>query len=121
MPPFAARRRWFAAAFAAVALVWCFFIAFGERGIWHLWRLSREKRALDDRNFLLRRENDSLREKIERLRRDDAYLEKIAREELGLVRPGEIVYRFAPPQRAPEPITVAPPEPLPSSERTRRR
>jgi cell division protein FtsB len=121
MSPFAARRRWIAAAFAAVALLWCFFIVFGERGLWHLWRLGREKRALDDLNFLLRRENDALREKIERIRRDDAYLEKIAREELGLVRPGEIVYRFAAPQTPPEPLTAAPSEPPPSSERTRPR
>ena len=49
---------------------------------------------LEERNFLLQRENEALRERIYRIRNDDRYLEKIAREELGLVRPGEIVYRF---------------------------
>jgi cell division protein FtsB len=69
---------------------------FGDRGLFHLWRLSEEKKKLDDRNFVLQRENEVLRERIYRLRHDDLYLEKSAREELGLARPGEIVYRFSP-------------------------
>jgi cell division protein FtsB len=31
---------------------------------------------------------------VQRLRSDLGYIEKIAREELGLVRPGEIVFEF---------------------------
>ena len=61
----------------------------------HLWRLWGEKRKLDERNFLLQKENKILRERIYRLRHDDLYLEKIAREDLNLVRPAEIIYRFA--------------------------
>jgi cell division protein FtsB len=68
---------------------------FGERGIVHIWRLTEDKRKLDEANFLLQQENEALRTKIHRLRHDDLYLEKVAREELGLARPGEIVYRFA--------------------------
>ena len=70
------------------------FTIFGERGGLHLWRLWGGKKQLDERNFLLQKENEILRERIYRLKNDDYYLEKIAREELGLVRPGEIVYRF---------------------------
>jgi len=70
------------------------FTTFGERGLLHLWRLWGERRALSETNFLLQKENELLRERIYRLRHDDLYLEKIAREDLGLVRPGEIVYRF---------------------------
>jgi len=72
-----------------------FFTTFGERGLLHLWRLSEAKRKLDDKNFQLQRSNAMLRERIHRLRHDDRHLEKLAREELGLVREGEIVYRFA--------------------------
>lgn len=50
---------------------------------------------MEEKNYLLQKENEKLRERIHRLRHDDLYLEKTAREELGLVRPGEIVYRFA--------------------------
>jgi cell division protein FtsB len=51
-----------------------------------------------------------LRQRVLRLRHDDAYLEKLAREELNLVRPGEIVYRF-PPSKSKSPdsaLTVTP-------------
>lgn len=65
----------------------------GERGALHLWRLHGEKNNLDEQNYRLQRENEALRQRIWRLRNDDVYLEKLAREELNLVRPGEVVYR----------------------------
>lgn len=66
----------------------------GERGALHLWRLRAEKVRLDEQNFRLQQENESLRQRIWRIRHDDDYLEKLAREELNMVRPGEVVYRF---------------------------
>jgi cell division protein FtsB len=66
----------------------------GERGALHLWRLRGEKSHLDEQNYRIQRENEALRQRIWRLRNDDVYLEKLAREELNLVRPGEVVYRF---------------------------
>lgn len=74
------------------------FTALGERGLLHLWRLWGEQKKLDETNFLLQKENETLRERIYRLRHDDQYLEKVAREDLGLVRPGEIIYRFTSPE-----------------------
>lgn len=41
-------------------------------------------------------ENDSLQKTLQRLENDPAYLEKIAREEYGLIKPGERVYRLDP-------------------------
>lgn len=67
----------------------------GERGALHLWRLRGEKYRLDEQNFRMQKENAALRERLSRLRNDDAFLEKLAREELNLVKPGEVVYRFA--------------------------
>jgi cell division protein FtsB len=66
----------------------------GERGALHLWRLRGEKSRLDEQNYRLQKENEALRQRISRIRNNDNYLEKIAREELNLVRPGDIVYRF---------------------------
>ena len=83
--------------FSCLLVALSLFTAFGERGVFHLWRLWGEKKQLEDKNFLLQKENESLRERAYRVRHDDLYLEKIAREELGLVRPGEMVYRFAAP------------------------
>lgn len=66
----------------------------GERGALHLWRLRGEKSRLDAQNYRLQKENESLRRRVDGIRNDEDYLEKAAREELNLVRPGEIVYRF---------------------------
>lgn len=81
--------------FAALLIILSLFTTFGERGMVHLWRLWEEKKKLDEKNFVLDKENEILRERIYRLRHDNLYLEKIAREDLGLVRQGEIIYRFA--------------------------
>ena len=70
------------------------FLVFGEWGLLHYWRLAEERRSLEERSQALQRDNELLREKIYRLRKDDRYLEKVAREELGLVREGEIIYLF---------------------------
>ena len=70
------------------------FLAFGEWGLVHYWRLSEERRSLEERSQALQRDNELLREKIYRLRKDDRYLEKVAREELGMARDGEIIYLF---------------------------
>ena len=77
----------------ALALM-LFFLVFGEWGLLHYQRLSEERRLLEERSQALQRENELLREKIYRISKDDRYLEKIAREELGLVRKGEIIYLF---------------------------
>jgi cell division protein FtsB len=39
---------------------------------------------------------EDLREERDLLENDQVYIEKVIREELGLVRPGEIVYKFVP-------------------------
>jgi cell division protein FtsB len=66
----------------------------GERGALHLWRLRGEKVRLDEQNYRLQKENESLRRRVQSIRNDDDYLEKLAREELSMTRPGEIIYRF---------------------------
>jgi cell division protein FtsB len=89
-------------ALGALILVLSVYSIVGERGAFHLWRLRAEKVALDEQNYRTQRQNETLRQRIARLRNDDSYLEKIAREELNLVRPGETVYRFAPAEPRPD-------------------
>jgi len=98
MPSFGSSRRRVLYAFCALLFILSLFTAFGERGVLRLWRLRGEKMMLEEKNFLLQKENETLRERIYRIRHDDRYLEKIAREELGRVRPGEIIYRFPSPE-----------------------
>jgi cell division protein FtsB len=87
-------RSWTLYCLAAVILLLAAYTMVGERGVFHLWRLKGEKARLDEQNFALQKENESLRQRVSRLRHDNFYLEKIAREELNLVRPGEVIYRF---------------------------
>ena len=81
----------------------------GDRGALHLWRLRSEKAKLDEQNFRLQKENETLRQRITLVRSNNFYLEKLAREELNLVRPGEVIYRF--PSARSEDRRVAPGEP----------
>jgi cell division protein FtsB len=66
----------------------------GEHGVAHLLRLRAERRALGETAFGLLEQNRRLREAITRFQSDDVYLEGLARRQLGLVRPNELVYRF---------------------------
>jgi len=102
---------------ALVILALTIYTVAGDRGALHLWRLRTEKAKLDEQNLRLQKENENLRQRIALVRSNNFYLEKLAREELNLVRPGEVIYRF-PSARAeerrvasPEPKTAARPEP----------
>ena len=81
----------------------------GDRGALHLWRLRGEKSRIDEQNYRMQGNNEALRQRIARVRHNDYYLEKLAREELNMVRPGEIVYRFSKSEvrRAPSPAENA--------------
>jgi cell division protein FtsB len=86
--------RWLLYFLACSIVLLSLYTILGERGAIHLWRLRGEKIKMDEQNYRLHNENEALRQRITRLRSDDSYLEKIAREELNLVRPGEVIYRF---------------------------
>ncbi len=92
--PFGISQSWSLYLLAGVILMLSVYTIVGERGALHLWRLRGEKAKLDEQNHRLQKDNEALRRRISRLRYDDFYLEKIAREELNLVRPGEVIYRF---------------------------
>lgn len=66
---------------------------------------AREQAAVDS----VRRQLDSLRARGDSLERDSAALERIARERYGMIRDGEVLYRFAePPESAVEDSTGRP-------------
>jgi cell division protein FtsB len=69
-------------------------VVFGSRGLLHLRALSAEQDELGRRIASLLHENEQLRERIHHLRTDDRTLERLAREQLGFTRPGEVIYRF---------------------------
>jgi cell division protein FtsB len=66
----------------------------GDNGVLALWRLRGEVRTLHRDVRALEAENERLSRAILDLQENPAVIERIAREELGLVRPGERVLRF---------------------------
>ncbi len=66
----------------------------GEHGVPHLVRLRAERQDLGRTAFALLEDTARLRDELARLKDDDLYLEELARRQLGLVKPNEIVYRF---------------------------
>lgn len=94
------RHKWALYGWASLITLLSIYAVVGERGAIHLWRLQGEKGKLDEQNYRLQKDNEALRQKIARLRSDNFFLEKIAREELNMVRPGEVIYRFRAAQAA---------------------
>lgn len=118
MAPLSAPRRWLSYTLSGLLILMLVFLVFGEWGLIHYWRLYGERVRLEERTRALQAENEILREKVFRLGHDDRYLEKVVREELGLAREGEIVYRFP---NLPSHAEASSSESHPSSERNERR
>ncbi|HZA50706.1 MAG TPA: septum formation initiator family protein [Myxococcaceae bacterium] len=78
---------WVVLAAAVLALI---SVADG-RGFRRFLRFRQEAADLQARNQTLREQNQRYRAEIEALRGDRAALERAVREELGFIRPGEIV------------------------------
>ena len=64
----------------------------GERGLLQSLKVRRQHAELAASVDSLRRENARLREKVRRLKEDPGEIESVAREELGLIRPGEMLF-----------------------------
>jgi cell division protein FtsB len=65
---------------------------FGDGGVLQVLAQRERSAALQRQNDVLRVENGRLAAEIAALRRDPRAVERIAREELGLARPGETVF-----------------------------
>ncbi len=70
----------------------------GEMGLVKYYRMKSQYHALSDTIAKLRLDNARLTREVHLLRSDPAYVERIARDKLGLARPGEIVYYYGKPE-----------------------
>jgi cell division protein FtsB len=69
-------------------------ITFGNRGLVDNYLMNKQLAELKSQNFAIEKENNELKRKIILLRNDLSYLEHIARNELGMVKEGDIVYHL---------------------------
>lgn len=69
-------------------------ITFGNRGIVDNYLMSKRLAQLKLQNNIMAAESNELKKKIILLRTNLAYIETIARNELGMVRKGDVVYRL---------------------------
>lgn len=66
-----------------------------EEGLPRYRALQAEQVDLDAQNERMRREVRDLQREVEALRTDPGAIERIARDELGMVRPGEVIFQFS--------------------------
>ena len=79
-----------AAAGAALVLV------LGAQGAVRVWHMKGEVARLERELVTLRNETDALSASVNRLRSDPDTIERVAREALGMVKPGDRVLKLPP-------------------------
>ena len=98
------RPLWWAAALFLLAL-----LALAGGKSWRDLAAVREReRDLETRLAATRAEIAAFERRLERLRRDPVTLERLAREDLGMVRPGDVVIVLPPEDAAEAPPSAAP-------------
>ncbi|MDZ7772507.1 MAG: septum formation initiator family protein [Balneolaceae bacterium] len=85
------RKSFLALVLGGFVLIWFTFL--DTYSLWTRYQLHQQKQELRERTRQLERESAELRTKIERLETDSALLERIAREEYGMKKEGETVYK----------------------------
>ena len=94
------RARWKAPLIAAGVLLVLYFLVtrvVGEMGMVKYYRMRTQRTSLTEEIANLKQDNARLRKEVFSLKSDSAYLERVARDKLGLARPGEIVYYYGEP------------------------
>ena len=66
----------------------------GKVGFFQVWDKKKELKEWEEVVANLRTENDSLKQVLSRLESDLEYVEKVAREEYGMIKKGERLYRL---------------------------
>lgn len=67
----------------------------GNRGLWNLYKLQQEKHLLSDQVDQLKTEIKGYQAEFKVYEKSSAAVEKQAREDLNLAKPGEVVYKFS--------------------------
>lgn len=82
--------------FLGILLCLAVLLLFGQRGFTHLFTLQEQFAILEAENQRIVQDNERLQMEIELLNKNMAYIEDIARKQLGLVKKDELVYQLQP-------------------------
>ena len=86
-----AKKEIFWIVFILILIVQCYLIVFADGGYLKQKQISTELETLKQENLTLRQNQKRLIEQIEKLKNDPEEIERKAREELDLARPGDII------------------------------
>ncbi len=89
-------RRWGSAIFVLLLMALVAHVLFAEHGFLAMRRAQKEVEKLRQEIAQLNADNQKLSNEIQALKTDPKLIEKIAREEMGLARPGEMIYKLPP-------------------------
>jgi cell division protein FtsB len=89
---YAIRRRVATALATMLVVGFGFHVVFGQNGLIAYEQKRADTKTLDGELKNLQRENDALKEHVDRLQSDPSAIEHQAREELHYTRPGEVIY-----------------------------
>jgi len=84
---------------AAVVVLWVGYLVAGPNGYLALREREREAQALRDDIHRLTLENMRLSGRVEALQNDPREVERVARQEMKLARPGEVIFVLPPPPK----------------------
>ncbi len=93
-------RVWQGLLLGAVLLAVLLMLLAGKKSLFKLLALYREQEYISSRVEETREENQKLEQGIKNLQQNPGAVEDIAREELGMLRPNELIYRFVSPDQA---------------------
>ncbi len=86
------KRGLFFSFFVLIVIVLALFAVFGDKGLVDVYRLAGERDRILAFNRSLEKENRELKKKIALLRTDRRFIERTAREELGMIGGNEVIY-----------------------------
>lgn len=84
---------------------------FGTHGVLAMRRAQQETKSVRGEIDQLNQENNRLQQNVKSLKTDPEAIERIAREEMGLARPGEYIFRLPPKSSATPATPSVPPDP----------
>jgi cell division protein FtsB len=97
--------RTYRGAILALLLVWVALVVheiYGEHGYFALRREKREYDSLQQEVHRLQEENEQLERRIEALKSDPKAIERVARDQMHMARPGERIYTLPEKDKVPE-------------------